>query len=67
MTQGRPGLDIELHNAIVQASCKLLTSVKDVLKPTTTPGRAHYRFSLRDLVTCFQVLRAPSIRQIAAI
>ena len=55
MAGDHPGLDIELHNALVQASCKILTEVKNVLRPTPMPGRKHYFFTLKDLVTCFQV------------
>ena len=56
LANDRPGLDIELHNAVAQAACELLTSVKVVLRPTLLmPGRKHYLFTLRDLVTSFQV------------
>ena len=56
MTEGeRPGLDIDLHNAIVRASCEILTAVQNVLKPSPMPGRRHYLFTLKDITTCFQV------------
>ena len=56
MTQNdHPGLDIELHNGIVQASVKVLTAVKNVLKPSPMPGRSHYCFTLKGIVKCFQV------------
>ena len=51
----KPGLEIELHNTIVKASCQILTAVQDVLRPTPMPGRHHYLFTLKDLTTCFQV------------
>lgn len=51
-----PGLEIDVHNALVQASCKMLAAVKHVLRPTSMPGRKHYLFTLKDIVTCFQVL-----------
>ena len=50
-----PGLEIDVHNTLVQASCKLLTAVRQVLRPTPMPGRTHYLFTLKDIVTCFQV------------
>ena len=45
----------ELQDAIVNASCKLLTSVQKVLRPTPMPGRFHYMFTLRDISKTFQV------------
>ncbi len=49
-----PSLEIEVHNTLVQASCKMLTAVRQVLRPTPMPGRTHYLFTLKDIVTCFQ-------------
>ncbi|XP_041462850.1 dynein heavy chain 8, axonemal-like [Lytechinus variegatus] len=46
----------ELQDAIVNASCKLLTSVQNVLRPTPMPGRYHYMFTLRDISKTFQCL-----------
>ncbi|XP_030850579.1 dynein heavy chain 8, axonemal isoform X3 [Strongylocentrotus purpuratus] len=46
----------ELQDAIVNASCKLLTSVQKVLRPTPMPGRYHYMFTLRDISKTFQCL-----------
>ncbi|XP_023932047.1 dynein heavy chain 5, axonemal-like isoform X1 [Lingula anatina] len=58
MTAGdKPALEQELHNSIVTASCKTLTAVQDVLRPTPMPGRYHYLFTLKDLITCFQCLK----------
>ena len=56
MTDGdRPGLDIELHNNLVKASCEMLKAVQEVLKSTPMPGRKHYLYTLKDITTCFQV------------
>lgn len=56
MTQNEcPGLVIDLHNAIVQASCRLLQLTQKTLKPCDMPGRNHYAFSLRDINNCFMV------------
>ena len=56
MTQGdHPGLDIELHNGLVQASTRMLSAIKSVLKPSPMPGRTLYSFTLKGIVTCFQV------------
>ncbi|XP_041355189.1 dynein gamma chain, flagellar outer arm-like isoform X3 [Gigantopelta aegis] len=55
--QDAPGLDIDLHNNIVAASCKILTALQSVLRPTPMPGRYHYLFTLKDLAKCFQCLK----------
>ena len=52
----KPGLEIELHNTVVKASCQILTAVQNVLRPTPLPGRHHYLFTLKDLTTAFQVI-----------
>lgn len=49
------GLPQEFHEQIVRASCMLLTSMQDVLRPSPTPGRRHYQFNLRDFTRVFQV------------
>ena len=51
----RPALEFDLRESLVQASCKLLSAVKTVLRPSLMPGRTHYLFTLKDIVTCFQV------------
>lgn len=56
MTQNdSPGLVIDLHNAIVQASCKLLSLTMKTLRPSAMPGREYYAFSVRDVNNCFMV------------
>ncbi|XP_070568705.1 dynein axonemal heavy chain 5-like isoform X4 [Ptychodera flava] len=50
------GLVQELHEAIVKASCKILATVQDVLRPTPMIGRYHYMFTLKDLTVAFQCL-----------
>ncbi|XP_052807484.1 dynein axonemal heavy chain 5-like isoform X7 [Mya arenaria] len=53
----KPGLEIDLHNNIVKASCQILAAVQSVLRPTPLPGRYHYLFTLKDLTTCYQCLK----------
>ncbi|KAK3577475.1 hypothetical protein CHS0354_032326 [Potamilus streckersoni] len=53
----KPGLEIELHNKIVKASCEILTAVQNVLRLTPMAGRYHYLFTLKDITTCFQCLK----------
>ena len=51
------GLQQELQEQIINASCNLLQSVRDVLKPSPIAGRRNYQFSLRDLKRIFQALK----------
>ena len=44
------------HYRVTSASIQLYTSVKNVLRDSTLPGRCHYMFSLSQLVSLFQVL-----------
>lgn len=62
MTQNdSPGLVIDLHNSVVQASCRLLQLTQNILKPCDMPGREYYTFSLRDINNCFMVYCTPSV------
>lgn len=49
MTDGR-------YQGVVEASIQLYSSVKETFKVSDTPGRQHYFFSLKNLVSVFQVL-----------
>lgn len=51
------GLSQELQEQIINASCKLLESVKDVLRSSPIAGRRNYHFSLKDLQRVFQALK----------
>uniref|UniRef100_A0A8C5PKA2 Dynein heavy chain n=1 Tax=Leptobrachium leishanense TaxID=445787 RepID=A0A8C5PKA2_9ANUR len=53
--EGLP-LQEDLHLSLVTASCHLLESIKKVLVPSSTMGRQHYLFSLRDISKIFQSL-----------
>ncbi|CAL1527205.1 unnamed protein product [Lymnaea stagnalis] len=58
MTKGETtGLDLDLHNALVSASCEMLISIQNVLRLTPMEGRDHYLFTLKDITKCFQCLR----------
>lgn len=49
------GLDSELHATLIEASCSLLNAVNQVLNPCPTPGRQHYMFNMRTIITILQV------------
>ena len=51
------GLQEELEEQIINASCSLLASVREVLKPSPISGRRNYEFSMRDLKRIFQALK----------
>lgn len=51
----RSGLEAELHTALVDASCSLLDAVNQVLKPCPMPGRQHYMFNMKSIITILQV------------
>ncbi|OWF37572.1 Dynein heavy chain 5, axonemal [Mizuhopecten yessoensis] len=58
MTDGDcQGLEIDLHNNLVKASCEILKAVQSVLRPAPMYGRRHYLFSLKDITVCFQNLK----------
>ncbi|XP_056421918.1 uncharacterized protein LOC130362045 isoform X2 [Hyla sarda] len=50
-------LQEDLQLSLAKASCHLLESVKKVLVISSTPGRQHYLFSLREITKVFQSLR----------
>ena len=56
-------IEADLHTAIVDASCNLLEQIVDVLKPSPTPGRMHYLFNMRQMITILQNLRKLSNAQ----
>jgi len=51
----KSGLDSDLHTALIEASCSLLDAVNQVLKPCPTPGRQHYMFNMKTIITILQV------------
>ena len=56
-------IEADLHSAIVDSSCHLIEQIVDVLKPSPTPGRAHYLFNMRQMITILQNLRKLSNSQ----
>ncbi|KAG9493712.1 hypothetical protein GDO78_001536 [Eleutherodactylus coqui] len=50
-------LQEDLQLSLAKASCHLLESFKKVLVISSTPGRQHYLFSLREISKVFQFLR----------
>ena len=61
LANDQPGIEVELHNQIVKASCQLLKSAGEVLRLSPMPGRRHYIFNLKDLASCFQVIIARKV------
>lgn len=51
----KAGIDVDLHNAIIEASVNLLEMVIDVLRPCPTPGRQHYLFNMKSIIVILQV------------
>ncbi len=49
-------IDLDLGNAIVDASLNLLEIVTNVLKPCPTLGRQHYMFNMKTIITVLQNL-----------
>lgn len=49
-------MEPEDFKRVLEASIKLYLSVRDTLKVSNTRGRHHYFFSLKNLVSIFQVL-----------
>lgn len=50
-------IDSQLQTAIIGASVKLLSLINQVLKPCPTPGRQHYLFNMKTIITILQSLR----------
>ena len=53
----KQNIDSELHHSIINASVRLLELINDVLKPCATPGRQHYLFNMKTVITILQGLR----------
>ncbi|KAM8953036.1 dynein axonemal heavy chain 5-like [Pelodytes ibericus] len=53
-------LQEEMQLSLAKASYHLLESIKKTLVPSSTPGRQHYLFSLREISKIFQSLRKMS-------
>ena len=56
-------IEADLHAAIVDSSCSLLEQIVDVLKPCPTPGREHYLFNMKHMITVLQNMRKLSSQQ----
>jgi hypothetical protein len=51
----KASIDVDLHASIIDACMSLLNSVNDVLKPCPTPGRQHYLFNMKHIISILQV------------
>lgn len=47
----KTNIDVDLHNAIVDASVSLLEMIGEVLRPCPTPGRQHYLFNMKTIIS----------------
>ncbi len=56
-------IDAELHHSLIEASVKLLGHINEVLRPCPTPGRQHYLFNMKTVITILQGLRKLSETQ----
>ncbi|RMZ99778.1 dynein gamma flagellar outer arm-like [Brachionus plicatilis] len=59
----KSSLDSDLHAALIDSSVKLLELVSEVFKPCPTPGRQHYLFNMKTIITILQNLRMLSDTQ----
>ena len=50
-------IDSDLHALVIEASVSLLEIIVDVLKPCPTPGRQHYLFNMKNVITILQVIK----------
>ena len=51
----REFIEADLHGALVDASAHLIEQISEVLRPCPTPGREHYLFNMRHMITVLQV------------
>lgn len=51
----KASIDADLHSLIIDASVNLLEMINEVLKPCPTPGRQHYLFNMKTIITILQV------------
>lgn len=56
-------IDSDLHTSLIEASVNLLELINEVLKPCPTPGRQHYLFNMKSIITILQGLRKLSDSQ----
>jgi hypothetical protein len=55
----KASIDPDLHGSIIDSSILLLDHINDVLKPCPIPGRQHYLFNLKTIITILQVICFP--------
>ena len=51
----KASIDADLHGSIIDSSILLLDHINEVLKPCPTPGRQHYLFNMKTIITILQV------------
>lgn len=51
----KANIDADLHNSIVDVSVSLLQMVTEVLRPCPTPGRQHYLFNMKNVISILKV------------
>jgi hypothetical protein len=55
----RQPFEYELQSIIIDASYTLLEQISEVLKACPTPGREHYIFNMKHIVTILAVISIP--------
>ncbi len=52
----KASIDSDLHAVIVDASVTLLEMITEVFKPCPMPGRQHYLFNMKNIISMLKVM-----------
>ena len=51
----KASIDPDLHGSLIDSSILLLDHINEVFKPCPVPGRQHYLFNMKTIITILQV------------